>query len=289
MDLLTNRFIWISSQVFAILMADLREKESLELKRVRDYKRSMRTIGEENAIKNAVKAIAAESHLRKTKFGNVVCLKQNVLKWTNKEETKENKKQDEQTIGEENVYTSKAIAAESQLRKTKLGNAYWLLKQSSSKQTENEENKENTKQDEQKNEEGNANAKETTTAGRIGGVYKKNQNDGSKINELNESSVPKPSLNKFRKAAKTTVLIQTLKSGRSICTCENLNAHCKVHDSKLDNCDGNESNEPSEGDSVGNSPSKTSNFQNAARTTALVKNHTCEDPDDNGPRRVYVW
>ena len=224
MDLLTNRLIMITSQITANHMADLREMESLELKRVRDYKRSMKTLREEKVY--SFKAIAAESQIRKTKFGNAVCLKQNSLR-----------------------------------------------------RIKNEENKENTKQDED--------AKEITTAGNIWAAYKKNKNNGSKMNESNESPAPKTSLSKFRRAAKQTVLMETFKNGRSICTCEDLNAHCKVHDSKSNNSDGNESNESSEGNSVENSPMKTNKFQKAAKTTTLVKQCTCEDPNANGPCRVH--
>ena len=230
MDLLTNRLVMITSQITANHMAVLREKESLELKRVTDYKRAMRTIREKNLYN--FRETAAESQIRKTKFGNAVCLNRNSLQ-----------------------------------------------------RTKNEEKKENTKQDKQKSDEDTA--KEITTAGRIWGIYNKNHDNESKIDESKESSAPKPKLNKFRRAARTTVLIETLKGGHSICTCENLNAHCKVHDSNSNNSDGNESNESSDGDSVENSPLKTSKLQNAARTTVLVKNCTCEDPDANGPCRVH--
>ena len=88
MDLLTNRLIMITNQITANHMADLREKESLELKRVRDYRRSMKTIREENVY--TFKAIAAQTQIRKTKFSNVVSLKQNSLKRIKNEEDKEN-------------------------------------------------------------------------------------------------------------------------------------------------------------------------------------------------------
>ena len=42
---------------------------------------------------------------------------------------------------------------------------------------------------------------------------------------------PKPKPNLFRKIAKTTVLMGMLKQGHDICTCEDLNSKCKVHDS----------------------------------------------------------
>ena len=118
MDLLTNRLIMITSQITANHMADLREKESIELKRVRDYKRSMKTIREEKVY--SFKAIAAETQIRKSKFGNAVCLKQNSLRRIKNEQNKENKKQDEQKSGEDNTNAKEITTAGALGRKTKI-------------------------------------------------------------------------------------------------------------------------------------------------------------------------
>ena len=128
------------------------------------------------------------------------------------------------------------------------------------------------------------NAKEITTAGDIWGVSNKSKN-----NESDESSKenfePKPSLAKFRKAGKQIVLMEILKKGHDICTCENLDARCKVHDSNL-NSDGNESNESSEAEEE-DTPLKLSKFRSAAKTRGLVKECTCKDPDVIGDCRVH--
>ena len=49
-------------------------------------------------------------------------------------------------------------------------------------------------------------------------------------NDISDSNKPKLNVSKFRKAAKLTVLLESLKEGKAVCTCENLDARCKVHD-----------------------------------------------------------
>ena len=210
MDLLTNRLVMLSGQITIKHMAGLREKERIELKRVKDYKESMRKITETKVY--TFKALASETQVRKSKFGNAVC--------------RTVKAEEEKKVEEEN-------------------------------------------------------AKEITTAGDIWGVSNKSKNNESS----KQDSVPNPSLAKFRKAAKQTILMEILKKGHDICTCENLDARCKIHDSNL-NSDGNESNESSESEEE-DTPRKVSKFRRAAKTTVLVKECTCDDTDVVGPCRVH--
>jgi hypothetical protein len=216
MDLLTNQLVMLSEEVTRKHMANLREQERIELKRVRGINLKMRKI-------------------RETK-----------------------------------VYTFEAISTETQVQKTKLGNAV-------------RRNQIRIKaEEEQKKEE--ESAKEIITAGDILGVSNKSKNI-----EFDESSkenfVQKPSLAKFRKAAKQIVLMEILKKGHDFCTCENLDATCKVHDCNL-NSDGNESNESSDAEED-DTPLKLRKFRRAANTTVLVKECTCEDPDVIGACRVH--
>ena len=58
-------------------------------------------------------------------------------------------------------------------------------------------------------------------------------NKTTKINDPNDSgdsNTPKINVSKFRKAAKLTVLLESMKEGKAVCTCENLDARCKLHD-----------------------------------------------------------
>lgn len=66
-----------------------------------------------------------------------------------------------------------------------------------------------------------------------GKEVKEGMNKNSKIddhNDISDSNKPKLNVSKFRKAAKLTVLLESLKEGKAVCTCENLDARCKVHD-----------------------------------------------------------
>ena len=49
-------------------------------------------------------------------------------------------------------------------------------------------------------------------------------------NDIGDSNQPKINVSKFRKAAKLTVLLESMKEGKAVCTCENLDARCKLHD-----------------------------------------------------------
>ena len=71
MDLLTNRLVMLTGQITLKHMNDLREKERIDLKRVRDYKQSMRKIRETKVYTFA--AVTTDTKIRKTKFGNAVC------------------------------------------------------------------------------------------------------------------------------------------------------------------------------------------------------------------------
>ena len=131
----------------------------------------------------------------------------------------------------------RTIGAQSQIRKSKIGNTVLTKHRVNTAFHRNnkEENTENTNEDEQKNEEEGPKVKSVTTVCDIWGFSKKIKNDGSKLNESHESPTenpaPKINLGRFRKVARTTVLLESLKGGHAICTCENLDAHCKVHDS----------------------------------------------------------
>ena len=62
---------------------------------------------------------------------------------------------------------------------------------------------------------------------------KEGMNKNSKIddqNDFGDGNKPKLNVSKFRKAAKLTVLLESMKEGKAVCTCENLDARCKVHD-----------------------------------------------------------
>ena len=72
------------------------------------------------------------------------------------------------------------------------------------------------------------------TIGSIWGISKKAKdnlptggNIGEKPKRTEKEAAP---LNKFRKVAQMTVLINSIKQGRDICTCESLDAKCKIHD-----------------------------------------------------------
>jgi hypothetical protein len=170
-------------------------------------------------------------------------------------------------IRETKVHTSKAIATKP---KTKFGNAVFQS------QIRIEAEEEQRKEEEKENE--------ITTAGDIWGVSNKSKNNESDESSK-ENSVPNHSLAKFHKTARQIVLMEILKKGHDICTCENLDARCKVHDSNL-NSDGNESNESSE-EEEDDTPLKLSKFRTAAKTTLLVKECTCDDDDFNGACRVH--
>ena len=49
-------------------------------------------------------------------------------------------------------------------------------------------------------------------------------------NDIGDGNQPKINVSKFRKAAKLTVLLESMKEGKAVCTCENLDARCKLHD-----------------------------------------------------------
>ena len=53
----------------------------------------------------------------------------------------------------------------------------------------------------------------------------------SKQEEAKCDKSSKINMDKFRKAAKMTVVLNSLKQGIEVCTCEDLNTPCKVHDS----------------------------------------------------------
>jgi hypothetical protein len=136
---------------------------------------------------------------------------------------------------EEKMLTFKTIAGRNQIRKSEFWNLSLEKKCLADLKNKKRDNKESTNEDEQKNYDDVPKIKEITTVCDIWGLSNKNKNEGSKVNESNESSkensAPKSNVSKFRKVARTTVLLQSLKSGRAICTCESLDARCKVHDS----------------------------------------------------------
>ena len=88
--------------------------------------------------------------------------------------------------------------------------------------------------EELKRQEENANSVRIKTACDIWGLSKKAKARGTKADESKEmnkeSSVSATNLGKFRQAAKTAVLLKTMTKDRAICTCESLDARCKVHD-----------------------------------------------------------
>ena len=62
---------------------------------------------------------------------------------------------------------------------------------------------------------------------------KEGMNKTAKIddqNDISDGNKPKLNVSKFRKAAKLTVLLESMKEGKAVCTCENLDARCKLHD-----------------------------------------------------------
>ena len=136
---------------------------------------------------------------------------------------------------EEKVLTFKTIAGRNQIRKSKFCKTVLEKKRLALSMNKNMEDNESTHEDEQKKDDDVPKIIEITTVCDIWGLSKKNKNESSKINEANESSkencAPKSNLSKFRRVARTTVLLESLKGGHAICTCENLDARCKVHDS----------------------------------------------------------
>ena len=68
----------------------------------------------------------------------------------------------------------------------------------------------------------------------IWGLSKKAKVKGVKADESKEAnkdtSASTTNIFKFRQAAKTAVLLKTMTKDRAICTCESLDARCKVHD-----------------------------------------------------------
>ena len=137
---------------------------------------------------------------------------------------------------ERKVSSFKSIAGRNQIRKSKFCNTVLGKRRLALLKKRKEEDEEIIHEDEQKNHDDVPKIKEIITACDIWGLSKKNKNEKSKVNESNESpkenSAPKSQgFSKFRRAARTTVLLESLKSGHAICTCENLDARCKVHDS----------------------------------------------------------
>ena len=133
----------------------------------------------------------------------------------------------------EKMLYSKTLDAENQARRGNFTNTISAKRLVISRKKK-EENKYNAKEDGRTTQEGVPNVKEITTVCDILGIYKKHKNKGSKINESNEfskeTSASKVNFNKFRKAAKTTLLLERFKKGHVICTCESLDSRCKVHD-----------------------------------------------------------
>ena len=134
---------------------------------------------------------------------------------------------------EDKVSTFRTILGQSQIRKTKFGTTALVKHRSTLSRNRKDDKKEITCEDEQKNQEDAPKIKQITTVFDIIGLYKKNKNDGSKFNESHETSkensAPKINLSKSHRVARTTVLMQSLKKGHVICTCESLDARCKVH------------------------------------------------------------
>lgn len=105
-----------------------------------------------------------------------------------------------------------------------------------------EEQKDIPKQDDLTNDEEKTKDPKIATIGSIWGLSKKskdNINNGGGIDENPKTIDEKPkilakeevALSKFRKAGRITALICSIKQGREICTCESLDATCKIHDS----------------------------------------------------------
>ena len=132
------------------------------------------------------------------------------------------------------VPTFRTIAGQTQIRKTKFGVAALGKHRSALSRNRNDQNTQNAQEDGQQNQDDVPKIKELVTVCDIL-LSKKKKSDGSKFNESNESSkdssAQKNNINKFRRAARTTVLMASLKNGHAICTCETLDARCKVHDS----------------------------------------------------------
>lgn len=97
-----------------------------------------------------------------------------------------------------------------------------------------EEQKSEPKEEEQKTNDETPKVPKITAVCDIWGVSKKFKSKGGKAEESNEhtkaDTPAKLNLSKFKKVAKMTVLMSSLKQGHEICTCENLDAKCKVHD-----------------------------------------------------------
>jgi hypothetical protein len=131
------------------------------------------------------------------------------------------------------LLTSKTIPTENHARRGKFTNTLQVVGSAVS-WMKKEEKKCNARDYGKKSQEGVSNVTESTTACDIWITPRKIKNKGSKITESHESSketsASKINSRKFRIAAKTTVLLEQFKQGHAICTCENLDARCKVHD-----------------------------------------------------------
>lgn len=89
--------------------------------------------------------------------------------------------------------------------------------------------------EELKKEEANKESAKIKTVCDIWGLSKKVKAKGMKVEEPKDVSADSSTsaamnLVKFRKVAKTAVLLKTMTKGHDICTCESLDARCKIHD-----------------------------------------------------------
>ena len=120
----------------------------------------------------------------------------------------------------------RSIATQNQVPISKFGNLAKI--RSSLSKNKKEGNKKNKHEDEQKNQDDVPKITAITTVCDIWGLSKKNKNESNQSSK--ENTAPKPNLSKFRRVARTTVLLESLKKGHDICTCESLDARCKLHD-----------------------------------------------------------
>ena len=86
------------------------------------------------------------------------------------------------------------------------------------------------KKDEPEEDEENK-VKKITTLSSIWGAKKTFEKYPSEKGGSTKPQKVEPATSKFQKAAKFTVLINSMKQGRDVCTCESLDAKCKIHDS----------------------------------------------------------
>ena len=126
----------------------------------------------------------------------------------------------------EKMLSFQAMAAQNQFRRNASSTVAFRKK---------EQQKRELKEKEQKPVESSSSVVKITTACDIWGLSKKTKTSQSnKEDDLKESdketTATRLNFGKFRKVAKTMVLIESIKEGKAVCTCESLDAKCKVHD-----------------------------------------------------------